>query len=1219
MNNFKNQSFRIVIDLQGFQRSGNRVRGIGRFSLELVKSLIYNYPDNEYILFANSSLYDLRIDFIKELKSKELNVIYFEWSPAADINNDISELFSKTWIATQLRSYALSIVHADIILLTSFFDGFNDNTLVDFDLNYSLPPTISLVYDLIPLIHSKTYLEKDEEYKEFYYKKIHDLKKLDALLTISESSKQEIQKYTEFKSHQVFNISAACNINLFNYDKTKDYNSYTNIKNFGEYFLYTGAIDPRKNLYFLLEAYSMLPLHLSTKHKLVLVGPFSEKQVRLIKIWVNDLKISFHNIVILGFVSDTFLVNLYRNCYLFIFPSLHEGFGLPVLEAMNCGAPVITSSSSSLPEILMLESAVFDPYDIDNLTELLIKTCSDRNFYNLLQKNSEDRKNYFSWQLTASKTIKAIRDILGSKLIQINNNRSIDLSIDFNKTSYQLLISNLKLCKILNTTENKNNKYIKRVCSAIDLLNDQSKKLPLIRTDNIKNLNWRIEGPFDSNYSLSILNRNFALAMATIGQNVSLHSTEGPGDFLPSQEFLSTNSIVNELYQKSINPVNNCLIKSRNLYPPRVSDLDAIINLLHAYGWEETSFPQDWVEDFNNYLDGITVMSNQVKKILIDNGVCLPIQVCGLGVDHLKDVSEITNYLILKKSYSFLHISSCFPRKGTDTLLKAFGDSFTIDDDVSLIIKTFANPHNDVHKLLAKYKKNNNNFPHVVVIEDNLTDSEINFLYQECDALVAPSFAEGFNLPLAEAMNKGIPVITTAWGGQMDFCNSNNAWLVDYQFEYAKTHFNLFSSVWARPSSKHLAQIMQEVHCSSDDLILSKVQLAREDISRFQWTKVSERNVEFVDYLINNSIKKSVKIGWVSTWDTRCGVATYSEHLISQLKDEVLIFAPKTNQKNKNKVIRCWTIGEDNLDLLLTKILENKITTLVLQFNYGFFEFSSFSNFISRIYEQNIKIIIFLHSTTDPLLTETKKLKDLSDTLSLCHRLLVHSPSDLNRLKSIGLVDNVSLFPHGILDVKKYSKKVNIIKENHKKFHFSTYGFCLPNKGFPELIKAIALLHKDDFKCRLTLHTALYDSHDSLVFYQNLLSLIDNLKLKNYIKINTSFCSDKDTLKKLSRTDLVIFPYQLTNESASGAVRQAISSSTPVAVTPLSIFEDVLDVVYRLPGCSPSLIAQGLKNWSDNCFGNPMTTKEKEWRKQHSFKKLGYRLQNLIRSIELNY
>jgi len=197
--------------------------------------------------------------------------------------------------------------------------------------------------------------------------------------------------------------------------------------------------------------------------------------------------------------------------------------------------------------------------------------------------------------------------------------------------------------------------------------------------------------------------------------------------------------------------------------------------------------------------------------------------------------------------------------------------------------------------------------------------------------------------------------------------------------------------------------------------------------------------------------------------------------------------------------------------------------------------------------------------------------------------------------------------------------KRNIKPKCHKKkFHFSSYGFCLPNKGFPELIKAIDILHKNNFNCKLTLYTALYDSEISSLFYDRIINLVNNLNLGEIVNINPSFLSDHETIKNLSETDLVIFPYQQTNESVSGAIRQAISSLSPVAVTPLPIFDDVLDVVYKLPGHTPSLIASGLINWIEECYGNPMTVKETNWLKEHSFSRLASRLYLMLRSIEVN-
>ena len=545
--------------------------------------------------------------------------------------------------------------------------------------------------------------------------------------------------------------------------------------------------------------------------------------------------------------------------------------------------------------------------------------------------------------------------------------------------------------------------------------------------------------------------------------------------------------------------------------------------------------------------------------------------------------------------------------------------SFSSEDNVTLVIKTFPNIHNNVFNLLEGYKKLNSNYPDVNIIDHNLNELEVKSLYKQCNVLVAPSFGEGFNLTVAEAMNLGIPVITTAWGGQMDFCNPSNSWLVDYEFEYSNTHFNLFDSVWAKPSFAHLAKIMKDLYLSSPSLIQSKVDSAKTSISSFTWENVAQNNVDFISSLNFLKNQKISKIGWISTWNTRCGIATYSEHILSEIKEEFIIFSSYISSKNEDNIIRCWEMGKDNLDELFNQIIYHNITSIVIQFNYGFFDFNYLNSFIQRIYTQRIKITIILHSTIDPQSDNTKKITFLKESFSLCDRLLVHSPSDLNRLKAIGLVENVSLFPHGILtipSVKESSKKSYL---RNKRLHFSTYGFCLPNKGFPELIKAIDLLNKDGFNCKLSLYTAIYDKDISLSFYHQLKDLINNLSLSKIVKINSSFMSDQETLKKLSKTDLVIFPYQSTNESVSGAVRQGISSLAPVAVTPLPIFDDVAEVVYQLPGTTSLSIASGLREWYEMSYGKDINTTEKSWREEHSFQNLASRLYLMIKSIELNY
>ncbi|MCM0752528.1 hypothetical protein DEA98_19280 [Brucella pseudogrignonensis] len=113
------------------------------------------------------------------------------------------------------------------------------------------------------------------------------------------------------------------------------------------------------------------------------------------------------------------------------------------------------------------------------------------------------------------------------------------------------------------------------------------------------------------------------------------------------------------------------------------------INMLHNYAWEESGFPSQWVDQFNDYLDGIACVSNHVRSLLISNGVALPLSVTGNGVDHWEKVVSDKEISFEGREFKFLHVSSCFPRKGIDLLLEAFGFAFSIKDNVSLIIKTF--------------------------------------------------------------------------------------------------------------------------------------------------------------------------------------------------------------------------------------------------------------------------------------------------------------------------------------------------------------------------------------------------------------------------------------------------------------------------------------------------------------------------------------------------
>ncbi len=256
-----------------------------------------------------------------------------------------------------------------------------------------------------------------------------------------------------------------------------------------------------------------------------------------------------------------------------------------------------------------------------------------------------------------------------------------------------------------------------------------------------------------------------------------------------------------------------------------------------------------------------------------------------------------------------------------------------------------------------------------------------------------------------------------------------------------------------------------------------------------------------------------------------------------------------------------------------------------------------------------------LHSTTDAESTPHKKLSKLTTVLKRCHRIFVHTPDDLNRLKSHGLVENIAIFPHGIPDWdRERSEKQN------KTFTLASYGFFLPHKGLLELIETFKILKEKGLEIRLKMINAQYPVPLSLQLIEQAKEKIQALELDDHIEIRSDYLSDEACLKELSSSDLIIFPYQETGESSSAAVRYGIASGTPVAVTPLKIFDDVAPAVFKLSGTTPEEMATGLeqiitdiKNDSESIQIKKRNIKR--WSDTHKYSILGKRLYNILLTL----
>jgi glycosyltransferase involved in cell wall biosynthesis len=170
------------------------------------------------------------------------------------------------------------------------------------------------------------------------------------------------------------------------------------------FVLALGTIEPRKNLERLIEAYLGLPAALRDRFELCLAGAVGWKTGPI----MDTLKVNADHVRQLGYVADADLPALYRSADLFVYPSLHEGFGLPVLEALRCGTPTITSSVSSLPEVGGDAARYVDPRDTADIRKALEELLTDHSARARLAARGPEQAARFSWQRTAEETLGAI-------------------------------------------------------------------------------------------------------------------------------------------------------------------------------------------------------------------------------------------------------------------------------------------------------------------------------------------------------------------------------------------------------------------------------------------------------------------------------------------------------------------------------------------------------------------------------------------------------------------------------------------------------------------------------------------------------------------------------------------------------------------------------------------------------------------------------------------
>jgi glycosyltransferase involved in cell wall biosynthesis len=273
--------------------------------------------------------------------------------------------------------------------------------------------TAVTVHDLTPLVFSQAFPRGIKGELKWQMQRFA-LKKADAVITDSENSKKDIHRLVGINVNKIHVIPLAAGEQFRQLGKG---NWQTEIKKrYGlpdDFILYVGDVTWNKNLPRLMDAAKQLEIPLVMIGKSLAQADYDQTNP-----WnadlnrVNELARSNEKIIRLGFVSMDELVQIYNLATVFVIPSLYEGFGLPILEAMACGCPVITSKEGSLPEVAGDAAFYVDAYDVNDIAKGIKKVFSDKKLREELSKKGLTQAQKFSWKKTAEETLKVYEKII---------------------------------------------------------------------------------------------------------------------------------------------------------------------------------------------------------------------------------------------------------------------------------------------------------------------------------------------------------------------------------------------------------------------------------------------------------------------------------------------------------------------------------------------------------------------------------------------------------------------------------------------------------------------------------------------------------------------------------------------------------------------------------------------------------------------------------------
>ncbi len=744
----------------------------------------------------------------------------------------------------------------------------------------------------------------------------------------------------------------------------------------------------------------------------------------------------------------------------------------------------------------------------------------------------------------------------------------------------------------------------------------------------------RITGHIEGHYSLAIVNRGLGVALFDL--------LEGKLAFQPYHGKAYDNVIdIPAFQQRLMSAVGQRFDESLEgevlsivHHYPMIKDLQGSGMRLVIFFWEETAVPFDTISFINENFDGVIVAASFVKKVLHDSGCQVPVFICPVGVDHIitDGVAPITDVRpAAGQRFRFLHVSSMFERKGPDVLIEAFVEAFSSADNVELYIKTFPNPHNRVHEMIANLSAERQDMPSIVVDENPMDDQGIIALYRSAHTLVLPTRGEGFNLPAAEALAMGLPVIVTGFGAHVDFCTLGTAELLPFLFAKSGSHLGAANSCWVEPDKHTLALKMGELRgkiVEGDNALEQRrrqgIELVRSIYTWEQSAKAVLASANWLKHEMPAAAGSKTKLVVVSPWATKCGIAEYTQALLSEFKQDdydIRIYCDERTTDTTSDVYQpVWKLSDAKS---VGKVLANDgcadADVVLVQHQPSLFALNDeVCERLAQLHDQGKVVVLELHST-QPLITDHRLSERAVRALHKLDRIIVHKPEDLNNLLVLGLAANVMMMAHGVIspltDVQPAAVRdeLGIAQDD---LVISCFGFILAHKGIDTLIETILPLAQETGRNvhMLGLHSILdARSEQTLDAYR---ARAVELGVGDKITWVTDFRPIKECLRLMSAADYVIFPYKETQESASGAVTIGITTLKPVLVSPIHIFSDMAEATWQMSGSHVADIVASIAELERSPDkAQALVGRQERWIDDRSWERVSARLDATVQAL----